>query len=367
MKPSSIGQSSWFGVFLLATLLGNTGLAQAQVVGDRVLPCDARCRRWLGLEERPVFREPPVYRARPGFRERAYLEDDGYYLEEPAARMRGPREREVWGRPRERAQAWETFVRPKRPKQIVSSRPKSTISKSKKVADRNERPKRSSAIATKVTSPALVAPAASQDPVTAAPTVSSAIDAVPAAAMPQTQTPVEPVAKVTEANDPAPTPAPAAPEETVARETMAPPTSAPAPPEAPVDVAALPQQVNPAPPAPLNGISPPVSPLLDLTNGVTSEEDRKILQLLRRAASDLALGDNDMGAGDNVAEDIPLTPLPEAVIARKPFFKNYQFFVSDGDAVLVTPKTRRVVKVYSSKAQAGAGPEASTPQQSPSR
>lgn len=370
MTPSSIRQSAFLLSILLSAFLGRAGLAEAQVVGDRVIPCDASCRRWLGVEARPVYREPPVYRARPSFRERAYLEDDGYYLEEYEPRMRFPRERrEVWGPRRgfEQAPAREPFVQSQRRRPTVSSRPKSTISKSKKVADRKERLKDTGAIAAKVTPPPVVARTTSQEPVTPAPKVPAKIEAAPAAVLPQPETQADSVATLAEPASPPSIPAAAAPDVAVTRESSAASPATPAPPAPPVEVAAVPQQVEAPAPAPLTGISPPKNPLLDLTNRVTSEDDRKILQLLRGTAPDLALGDNDMGAGDNVAEDIPLTHLPDAVIARKPFFKDYQFFVSDGDAVLVTPKTRRVVKVYSSKDHAGAGTEASKTESSPSR
>jgi hypothetical protein len=192
MKPSSFRQSPLLGAFLLATLLGSTGLAQAQVVGDRVIPCNALCRRWLGLEERPVYRDRPVYRALPSFRERVYLEDDGYYLEEREPRMRVPRERrELWSPQRgfERAPAGETFVRSKRPRQTVSSHPKSTITKSKKVAsspkqiaDRRERLKDTGALAGKVTSPPAVEQSSSQDPVTPAADIPTRMEPAPAVA-----------------------------------------------------------------------------------------------------------------------------------------------------------------------------------------
>ncbi|MDB5648899.1 MAG: hypothetical protein JWL62_419, partial [Hyphomicrobiales bacterium] len=72
---------------------------------------------------------------------------------------------------------------------------------------------------------------------------------------------------------------------------------------------------------------------------------RALLRLLVTSATDQALGDNDMGPGDTVAEDIQLTPLPDPVLIERPSFAGLQYFVSDGIAVLVHTGTRTVVKV----------------------
>ena len=77
-----------------------------------------------------------------------------------------------------------------------------------------------------------------------------------------------------------------------------------------------------------------------------SDEDRAVLKALQASAPDLALSIETPRIGETLPENVPLTALPSQIVEKLPSFRGFQFVISNGDAYLVSPASRRVLRVW---------------------
>ena len=77
-----------------------------------------------------------------------------------------------------------------------------------------------------------------------------------------------------------------------------------------------------------------------------SEADRVVLSILQQSASDLSLPVEAPHIGQILNDDVPLNDLPNEIIDQLPSFRGLKFVISKGDAYLVSPVNRRVLRIW---------------------
>lgn len=367
MTTSSLRPALMICASFFAGVAGLPDVARAQGYYERDFPCGYQCRQFLREREgrdlpRALPRDLP---RRPRVGDRViFLEDDPYFQPPiPPRNIRSvPRgfAIEPYGAPYEDRSRLREVPLVDAPRAAAQKRAAAATAAAKQKARvakqaQKARPARQGLAKAAETAP----PANSEAPAVAAatpsprpalplasPEATRSVDAPKSAPPASTVEPPQAVAALPVPSEAAAPPAVAGPD------AAAPPVERGAP--APIDPPA-PRMRTPSALSDPGLLRPRPNSLAGVTSILISNDDSRILAILRTNAEDQHLGDDDMGPGDMVAEDIPLRQLPGGVVREKPFFRGLQYFVSDGSAVLVDPASRHVMKVYH-RVKNGAGP-----------